>query len=366
LTSKSQSRGDHMTENIMISGQTLSGKTMVAIAIASKMREKGNSVGYFKPVGKKSFERSHDYDVDVDEDALVMKDVLNLSTELGCICPVVRTHSSYDEFLRIGHDDLLAEIQNCYKKAAEGKEYVLLEGTKAPWHLLHVGLSTPQLAKDFNCRVICLVNFPDVSAIDDVLLQRDLFRQHGIESISVILNMVPPMLKSAVTEDIIPFLKQQGVDFCGVVYKHRELFSPSLGEIKRALDGEMLIGEEKEDILIDQFQIGSMGYQHALKWFRRAKDKAVIAGGDRSDICLAALETDTNLLILTGGLGPDIRTISKAKEKGVPIMMTAHDTYTTGKIVDDLVGTVTAENKKKIRAVEKIIGENINLECIGL
>jgi hypothetical protein len=81
---------------------------------------------------------------------------------------------------------------------------------------------------------------------------------------------------------------------------------------------------------------------------------------------LAALETDTNLLILTGGLGPDIRTISKAKEEGVPIMMTAHDTYTTGKIVDDLVGTVTAENKKKIRAVEKIIGENINLECIGL
>ncbi|MBS3795137.1 MAG: phosphotransacetylase family protein [Candidatus Thorarchaeota archaeon] len=366
MTSKSQSRDDQMAQNIMISGQTLTGKTMVAIALASKLRDNGKSVGYFKPVGKKSFERSHDFDVDVDEDALVMKDVLDLSTNLGCICPVVRTHSSYDEFLKIGHDNLLEKIQECYNKAAEGKEIVLLEGTKAPWHLLHVGLSTPQIAKHFDCKVICLVNFPDVSAIDDVLHQRDLFKQHGIDHVSVILNMVPPMLKSAVTEDIIPFLRKEGVTFCGVVYKHRELFSPSLGEIKRALDGEMLIGEDMEDILIDQFQIGSMGYQHALKWFRRAKDKAVITGGDRSDICLAALETDTNLLILTGGLGPDIRTISKAKEKEVPIMMTAHDTYTTGKIVDDLVGTVTAENKKKIRAVEKIIGENVSLECIGL
>ncbi|MFO7835458.1 MAG: DRTGG domain-containing protein [Candidatus Thorarchaeota archaeon] len=364
--SKSQSVGDQMAENIMISGQTLTGKTMVALALASNLHDKGNSVGYFKPVGKKSFEQSRTLDIDVDEDAVVMKDVLELSVDLGCICPVVRTHSSYDELIRIGHDKLLDEIRRCYKQAAEGKDYVLLEGTKAPWHLLHVGLSTPQIAKEFNCRVICLVNFPDISAIDDVFLQRDLFKQHGIDSISVVLNMVPPMLKSAVTEDIIPFLQEQGVEFCGVVYKHRELFSPSLGQIKRALDGEMLFGEDKEDILIDQFQIGSMGYQHALKWFRRAKDKAVIAGGDRSDICLAALETDTNLLILTGGLGPDIRTISKAKEKGVPIMMTAHDTYTTGKIVDDLVGTVSTENKKKIRAVEKIIGENINLDCIGL
>lgn len=355
-----------MSENIMISGQTLTGKTMVALAIASKLRDRGKSVGYFKPVGKKSFERSREVDIDIDEDAVVMKDVLELSTSLHCICPLVRTHSSYDEFLRIGRDKLMSEIQHCFSEASEGKDYVLLEGTKAPWHLLHVGLSTPQLARELNCRVICLVNFPDVSAIDDVFLQRDLFKQHGIDSISVILNMVPPMLKSAVTEDIIPFLTEEGVDFCGVVYKHRELFSPSLVEIKRALDGEMLLGEDREDILIDQFQIGSMGYKHALKWFRRAKDKAVITGGDRSDICLAALETDTNLLILTGGLGPDIRTISKAKEKDVPIMMTAHDTYTTGKIVDDLVGTVTAENKKKIRAVEKIIGENINLECIGL
>ncbi|NHI90508.1 MAG: hypothetical protein EAX87_13390, partial [Candidatus Thorarchaeota archaeon] len=45
-----------MTENIVISGDTLTGKTMVAIALAAKLRKDGKTVGYFKPTGTKSYE----------------------------------------------------------------------------------------------------------------------------------------------------------------------------------------------------------------------------------------------------------------------------------------------------------------------
>ncbi len=115
------------------------------------------------------------------------------------------------------------------------------------------------------------------------------------------------------------------------------------------------------DLLVDRFMVGSMAPENALKWFRRAKDKAVITSGDRSDICLAALETDTNLLILAGGMGPDIRTLSRARDLGVPIMMTAHDTYTTSQKVDRLVGTVNPENKKRVATVQSIVGKAIDL-----
>jgi BioD-like phosphotransacetylase family protein len=107
-----------------------------------------------------------------------------------------------------------------------------------------------------------------------------------------------------------------------------------------------------------------MAPENALKWFRRAKDKAVITSGDRSDICLAAMETDTNLLILTGGMGPDIRTIAKAREVGVPIMMTAHDTYTTGKIVNSLIGSVNLDNLSKVPVIEDIIIKAIDFSQI--
>jgi len=229
-----------------------------------------------------------------------------------------------------------------------------------------VHLSTPEIAKDLGATVLCLVNFRDISAIDDILMQKEMFVAQGIENIGIILSMVPPMLKKTINENIRPYLEELGLAFCGVLYDNRELFSPTVGEILRALNGEMVIGSDKMDLLIDQFIVGSMSPENALKWFRRGKDKAVITSGDRTDICLAALETDTNLLILTGGLGPEIGTVTRARELGVPIMMTALDTYGTSKIVDDLLGTVTVDNREKIAAVERIVGDALQLECLDL
>ena len=352
-----------MTENIVISGNTLTGKTMVAIALAARLKEKGKSVGYFKPAGTKSYEHSTSSE-DVDEDAAIMKELLELEHSLSCICPIVRTNSSYDELLSVGHDKLMKKITTCYSEISEGFDYMIVEGTKASWHLMHVDLSTPQITKELNASVICLVNFPDITAIDDILLQIELFKQQGIEKVSIVLNMVPPMLKKTVTEQIGPFLEERGISLVGIIYLNRELFSPTVREIQKALDGQMVADTDKMDLLIDQFMVGSMAPENALKWFRRVHDKAVITSGDRTDICLTALETDTNLLILTGGMGPEIGTVARARELGVPLMMTAHDTYSTGHIVDGLIGTVTADNKEKLAIVENIVGEALDLDAI--
>jgi len=354
-----------MARNIVITGDTVTGKTMVAIALSMKLRAKGVTVGYFKPSGIKSFIYSTPEE-DVDEDAAVMKEILGMDEQLSCICPIVRHMSSYDELLRIGHKNLNERINSCYEQISKNRDYVIIEGTQSPWNLMHVDLSTLDIARNLEATVICLVNFTDIAAIDDILLQKELFTKYGIPRIGVVLNLVPPMLKKVVTEKIRPFLQERGVVFCGVLYDNRELFRPSIGEIKRALEGEMITGTDKMDLLIDQFIVGSMAPENALKWFRRSKDKAVITSGDRTDICLAALETDTNLLILTGGIGPEIGTVSRARELGVPIMMTALDTYGTSRIVDDLIGTITVENKEKINAVERIVGEALQLDELGL
>ncbi len=354
-----------MTKNIVISGDTVIGKTMVAIALASRLKAMGNVVGYFKPAGMKSYIRSTSK-VDVDDDAVIMKDLLEMDEQLDCICPIVRHISSYDELLRIGHDALLDRIRKCYAEISKGRDYVVLEGTKSPWHLTHVGLSTPEIAKELDAIVICLVNFPDVAAIDDILMHKNLFKAQGIDKIGIVLNKVPPMLKKVVNDKIRQFLEDQGLTFFGVLYDYRELYSPTVNEIKSALNAEVVSGTDKMDLLIDQFMVGSMAPENALKWFRRGKDKAIITSGDRTDICLAALETDTNLLILTGGLGPEIATLSRARELGVPIIMTALDTYETSKIVDDLIGTITVDNKEKIAAVERMVGEALELDSLEL
>ncbi len=352
-----------MSSNIMISGQTLTGKTMIAIALASKLKAQGIRVGYFKPVGRKSFELSTETE-DVDEDAYVMKHLLGMKENVGTICPIARSKATYDELLRLGPGTLMAKVKECYGELVSNYDSIIFEGTMVPWNLLHVDLSTPQIAKELNASVLCLVNFTSVEAIDEVYLMRDLFKQHGIENIAFILSQVPPMLKSIVEDRVTPFLKKQGIRVCGIIDARRELYSPTVGEILKALEGQMVLGEDKLGILVDQFMVGSMAPENALKYFRRAADKAVITSGDRTDICLAALETDTNLLILTGGMGPDIRTISRAKELGVPIMMTAYDTFSTGHIVDNLVGTVTSDNEAKLAIIDQIVNESLDFDCL--
>ncbi|MHA1771722.1 MAG: DRTGG domain-containing protein [Candidatus Thorarchaeota archaeon] len=348
-----------MVQNIFIAGHGSTGKTLVALALAARLRAAGKTVSYFKPVGEKSYELS-DAEHAVDEDAALMKDYLSMEQSLDAICPVVRTRVSPDEFLRVGHDDLLIRIKEGYDEVSKNVDFVLIEGTANAWDLLHVDLSSPQLAKEFEAMVLCLVDFRDIDAIDDALLFRDFFRQHGIDILHIILNMVPPMLISSANTTIASVLEQFEMDYVGAVVQHKELFSPSIRDILQAVEGTMILGEDKLDVLITDFMVGNMAPENALGWFRRATDKAVITSGDRADVCLAALETDTNLLILTGSLGPDVRTLARARETDTAIMVTDKDTFTTSQLVDDLTGSVHPGDTEKIANVERIIGEVID------
>ena len=59
-----------------------------------------------------------------------------------------------------------------------------------------------------------------------------------------------------------------------------------------------------------------------MTYFRRKPNKAVITGGDRADIQLAALETSTRCLILTGNLYPSPAVLNRAEELCVPVLLT--------------------------------------------
>ena len=57
------------------------------------------------------------------------------------------------------------------------------------------------------------------------------------------------------------------------------------------------------------------------------KNQCNITGGDRSDIALGAIETNAGLIIFSGNINPDPQVLSKAKEKGIPLMISPVDTF---------------------------------------
>jgi len=108
----------------------------------------------------------------------------------------------------------------------------------------------------------------------------------------------------------------------------------------------------------------------ALHYFRRTPRKCVITGGDRSDIQLAALETPTRCLILTGDLRPSHTVVARAEELGVPVLLVRGDTLTTVSTIDELLGKLRVREPRKIEHAIEQFEAHLDLakldEALGL
>ena len=95
------------------------------------------------------------------------------------------------------------------------------------------------------------------------------------------------------------------------------------------LEPELLTKVTRPTALVENLTVGAMTAETALSRFRKYSNKAVITGGDRTDIQLAALETSTTCLILTGNLRPSPLVVKQANEFGVPILLVRSNTMET-------------------------------------
>jgi BioD-like phosphotransacetylase family protein len=107
--------------------------------------------------------------------------------------------------------------------------------------------------------------------------------------------------------------------------------------------------------LVENFSIGAMDVDSALKYFRRTPNKAVITGGHRSDIQLAALETSTKCLVLTGDLLPNSLIISKARLSGVPLISVKHDTLATVELLEGMLGKARIREESKVARARQLM-----------
>jgi hypothetical protein len=192
----------------------------------------------------------------------------------------------------------------------------------------------------------------------------DYIKKCGVKFIGTILNDIPKIIIERVKGFSRPTLEKNEVTVLGIVPENIALRSPTVREIHERIGGEILSGEENLDNLVEDFLIGAMTPESALTYFRRSVNKAVITGGDRSDIQLAALQTNTSALILTGNLYPDVRVLARAEHQGVPVLLVPYDTYTTVSKTDEVTGRIKYSDEKKIKLAKKVVEENVKWKDI--
>jgi len=351
------------TPNLYIcSSVSFSGKTVVCLGLALKFQEEGYEVGYFKPVG---WDAARDENgVAFDEDAELMRHVLKAKQPLEVLSPVIFHNRFLEECLKHKPVHYEKEIQDAYNKCAEGKDIMLIEGPNTLGCGACLQIDPIAIAKKLNSKMLLVSRIVNDDAICQIVRDYKCIKNDSVEFIGVILNDIAKMIIERVKGFSRPILERNKVEVLGIIPEMVEVRSPTVREVHSKIGGDLLVGKENLDNLIEDFLIGAMTPESALAYFRRSANKAIITGGDRSDIQLAALQTKTSALILTGNLYPDVRVLAKAEHQKVPVILVPYDTYTTVSKTREITGRIKYTDQKKIALAKKMIEEHVKWKDI--
>jgi BioD-like phosphotransacetylase family protein len=338
-----------------------SGKTAVCLALGRQWQSDGRKVGYLKPVSTQPW-RTPAGDL-ADEDAVFVHSILGLEgepTEAACV--IVTPSTLRNQLKGLHKEDLMQKIQNAANSSGKGKDILLLEGGASLRQGYAMGLSNLRVAEVLGAPALVIVPYrSEMNLVDDALTAR--FRL-GDQLCGVLLNRVPEQAQSFVEEYARPFLEGQDIRVFGVLPKVPRLAALSVDELKELLEAEVLTETLDPNALVEVFTVGAMTADAALSRFRRYKNKAVITGGDRTDIQLAALETSTVVLILTGNLHPSPLIIQQAETLSVPILLVKDNTMETVDLIERAHGKTRLGQPEKLETFIQLMKDNVDIKAI--
>jgi hypothetical protein len=352
----------------IVSANEFSGKTAICLGLALKFKDLGLNVSYFKPIAPAiaSIRAGHPQD----DDAELMIEALHLSYPMTTIVSGFLERRYLDKVSIEQRDALLEKIDNSFSEISKGADIVIVEGARRFRDGMALGLDPTSLSKRFGAKMIIVCKGGEDTVADKIIIEKMVTDLSKVDLIGCIINNVPKTMMERVEGVIKPVLESKNVRLFGIIPEETGLTAPSVADIQSVLQGEVLAGEENFDRVVKHILVGAMTPSSALRFLRSVEDKVVVTGGDRADISLLALETDTSLLVLTGNMYPDIHVISKAKEKNVPVILVPEDTYSTVSKIESVTGRIKPNDEKKINFVKQITWNHIDwkqiLELLGL
>jgi BioD-like phosphotransacetylase family protein len=171
----------------------------------------------------------------------------------------------------------------------------------------------------------------------------------GPRAVGTILNAVRPADAAAVRS-------RQGV--IAVLPEDRVLAAPSVDDIARAIDARWLAEAQRRGS-IDRVMIGTVASDAASPYFGARDRKAVITRYDKTDIQLAALLTDVDLLVLTGGGEPSPYLMDRVRgtRDDISVVLAAEDTVNTMRAIEGLYGRSRFDGAGKMLRAAELLDE---------
>ncbi len=347
--------GESVRYLLVGSPEAYSGKSAIILGLAHLFQERGVDIAYGKPMGTCLSESEADT---LDEDVRFIAATLNLPESR--LRPTLLSLDADTIARRIRGEDPTDYQQalSAYGRM-QGGSLVLLEGPGTLDEGYLFDLTLPQMAEVLDAPVLLVSRYHSELVVDSLLASK---RVLGDRLQGVLLNDVPLDQVEAVEANVRPFLESKGIPVLAVLPRSDLLRSVSVAELVHQLNAEVLCCPDRLDLMVESLKIGAMNVNSALKYFRKSRNMAVVTGGDRPDIQLAALETSTHCLILTGQIPPTPAVLSRAEDLEVPILSVDLDTLTTVEIIDRTFGQVRLHESIKVQHIRQLMQSHFDLE----
>jgi len=350
-----------MNTLLVTSTETGIGKTATALALARAADRGGAAVGYMKPKGTRL---TSAVGKTRDEDPMLARELLDFEAEMHEMEPIVYSPTFIQEVLqgREDADDLRDRVVENFDALSADRDVMIVEGTDPLSTGSIVDLTDADIAEAIDARVLLVAGYDSIADVDDVLSTA---RALGDRLAGVLFNAVADAAMDELNTDVVPFLEGEGVPVVGVLPRVTELAGRPVSELADSLGAEVLTSDAPLDAHVERFTVGAMGSDSALTHFRRTRDAAMIAGGDRADIHTAALEAaGIEVLILTGGLRPPGAVLGRAEEEGVPVLLVQSDTRTTIDRVSDVLRSGQTRTERTVDRMGELLDDGVDVETL--
>ncbi|NEQ95596.1 MAG: phosphotransacetylase family protein [Cyanothece sp. SIO2G6] len=336
------------------SAETYSGKSAAILGVGLQLIQQGLTIAYGKPLeGSES-----ELDQQTDDDVQFITKTLHLADNQ--VRPTVLTldASTIQQYMA---GQLQADYggQLSHYLDLTDSDLVLLEGPDTLSAGQLFGLSLPQIAQSLDAHTLLVARYHSALVVDSIL---DAKQKLGDRLLGVLINDIPDEDWEQVNTAVQPFLEQLQIPVLGLLPRNDILRSVSVGELVRQLDADVICCPDRMELMVESLKIGAMNVNSALKYFRKAHNMAVVTGGDRTDLQLAALETSTHCLILTGQLPPMDTVRHRAEDLEIPVLSVDLDTLTTVEVIDQAFGQVRFREAIKVQCVQELMTQHFDLQ----
>ncbi len=305
----------------IVSVEEAAGKTAVCAGLAINLLNQGKKVGYLKPLAAAK---------DSAGDIAFMRQILGT-----------------------------ADVVNA-PDVIKGRDVVLVEGGLGKKAGDAVSQATYGAAKEMRAKAIAVEAYTGQPS-----KYIDVYKAFGESLLGVVLNKVPASQLKSVKEKATAEFGAAGIKLLGVIPENRVLLAITIGELADIIQGKILNNPEKSGELVENYMLGAMVVGSGLDYFGRKNCKAVIIHQDRPDMQLAALETPTSCLVLSGSTQPPIYNVfQKAESRGVPVIAAGAGTSEIVASIEEALLQARLHQEKKLAGLAELVKQNLDIKAV--